>query len=65
MLLAADDPDRALSVNLDLSEAEPARVSEARSSGGRRRFYEAAIQALPRDLFDELDFDFIFPRHES
>jgi hypothetical protein len=60
-VLPADDPERVLAVALDFRDADAGRLTEARASGGRRRFYEAVMHSVPRDLFDQLDFAFHFP----
>jgi hypothetical protein len=59
---APDDSAASLTVVVDASRADAARISAARSAGARMRFYDLVIGRAPNDLLEQIDFEFRFPR---
>jgi len=60
--LSSDPSDFPVIIGVDASDSDPQRISAARASGARSRFYQALSEILPSHLLDVVGFEFKFPR---
>jgi len=56
------DFERPVSVTLDARDTDRETVAKSRLEGGRRAFYQQLMDSLPTDVFDAVDFEFVFHR---
>ena len=60
-----DDEEYAIRVTVNASAADGPIIDAARANGARTLFYHRALEILPTELFDLIDFEFVFPTNDT
>lgn len=55
------DEDLPITVQLDASQADSVVIEHKRTEGARAQFYDHLAHALPSELLDQTNFEFVFP----